>query len=80
MQRQSLFDEEDAAESLPKMGKAAVPALIKALEGDKANVRNQAIKTLGEIGAAAEPAIPELKKLLLQGEKGPAEQAAPRRT
>src|SRR5207302_1751132 len=65
-----------AEESLPKMGKAAVPALIKAVHGDSAKLRNTAIKTLGAIGPAAAAAIPELKTYLLKPDKGAADTAA----
>ena len=56
-----------AAESLPKMSKAAVPALIQALQGNKADLKPIAIRILGQIGAEAAPAIPELKAFLLEG-------------
>src|SRR5262249_6572231 len=65
-----------AAGPLPRMGKAAVPALIQAMKGDKAALRNTAIKTLGEIGAEADKAIPELRAFLLDPDKGAAEPAA----
>jgi HEAT repeat protein len=58
-----------AAAALVPLGKAAVPALVKALQGDKQALRPVAMKTLGEIGAAAERAIPDLKALLWKGEK-----------
>lgn len=65
-----------AGEALPKMGKVAVPALTTALESDKANLRNVAIKLLGDIGSAAESAIPQIKAFLLDPSKGSADPAA----
>jgi HEAT repeat protein len=65
-----------AAATLPGMGKAAVPALLKAAQTDKATLRNVAIKTLGEIGPAAAEAIPVLKGYLLAPDKGAGEAAA----
>ena len=56
-----------AAGSLPKMSKAAVPVLTKALSADKAELRSMAIKILGDIGTEAAPAIPELNAILVQG-------------
>jgi HEAT repeat protein len=55
---------QSAQSSLPKLGKAAVPNLIEAMKSDKPAVRNNAIKALGEIGADAQAAIPQLKALL----------------
>jgi HEAT repeat protein len=65
-----------AAASLPRIGKRAVPVLTKALHSDKANLRNLAIKTLGDIGAGAESVVSELKPFLLQPDKGAAELTA----
>jgi HEAT repeat protein len=67
---------EAASSALPKMGKIAVPPLIKAMQSDKAILRNGAIKTLGDIGAEAEPALPGLKAFLHDPKKGAGEQAA----
>jgi len=64
-----------AAETLPKMSQAAVPVLLKALQGDRQEMKPIAIKILGEIGAPAEAAIPELKAILL-AYQGPADAAA----
>jgi HEAT repeat protein len=63
-----------AAAALIPLGKAAVPGLVKAAQGKKDALRNLAIKTLGDLGAAAEPAIPALKALLQ--DKATAELAA----
>jgi len=65
-----------AAETLPKMGDAAVPALIRMLYNDKPNHADVAVRLLGEIGAGAAPAIGELKKLLLAPSQGLAPAAA----
>src|SRR5262245_60348645 len=59
----ALDDKDDdvrsaVAGSLPKMGKTAVPPLRKALASDRVNLRNTAIRILGEIGPDAAPAIP----------------------
>jgi HEAT repeat protein len=63
-------DVRDAARAaLPSLGEAAVPVLLRALA--KAELRNQAIETLGEIGAGAKSAIPELKKYLLDATTAP---------
>src|SRR6516162_5257513 len=56
---------EAAAEALPKMPKAAVPVLIKALKVGNEGTLPMVIKTLGKIGAEAAPAIPDLEALLL---------------
>src|SRR5262249_28182326 len=65
-----------AASTLPKMGKAAVPALMDAMKSDKVKLRNTAIIVLGQIGGEAEKAIPQLKAFLLNPDKGAAEHAA----
>src|SRR5262245_11249736 len=44
--------------------RAAVPALIKALTDEDAQVRSQAAAALGEIGKEARPAVPALLKAL----------------
>lgn len=67
---------QSAATALPKISKAAVPVLIKALKSDKQVLRAMAMQTLGGIGSAAAPAIPELKQIVLQAEKGIGENAA----
>ncbi len=63
-------------QALPKLGKAAVPALVTALHNDKPGQRRQAIHMLGAIGADAGAAVPELLPLLLAPDKGLAEPAA----
>ncbi len=57
---------QSAQAALPKLGKTAVPHLIEAMKSDKAALRISAIQTLGEIGADAAAAIPELKAVLLR--------------
>ena len=64
------------AASLPKMSKAAVPVLLKALKGDQKGLWIMSMKILGEIGAESAPALPDLKAFLLQPERGLAEAAA----
>src|SRR5262249_11698899 len=46
--------------SLGKIGKPAVPALIKALDSPDDEVRRGAAMTLGHIGPQAEDAVPRL--------------------
>lgn len=68
---------EAASAALPKVGKTAVPALIKAMEQSaNGNLRFGAIKTLGSLGADAEPALGGLKAFLMEPKKGAGEQAA----
>src|SRR5262249_1559604 len=64
------------AGTLPKMGKAPPPPPIEGMKGTKAKLRDTAIATVGQIGAAADKAIPELRKLLLDPDKGASEPAA----
>lgn len=66
-----------ASESLPKMSKHAVPVLIHALHDAKKELRPMVIKVLGNCGAEAAPAIPELRTMLLknQGESQAAAEA-----
>ncbi|HEV3341074.1 MAG TPA: HEAT repeat domain-containing protein [Pirellulales bacterium] len=45
-----------------KLVAAAVPALIKGLSDERPLVRTESASTLGELGAAAKPALAELKK------------------
>jgi HEAT repeat protein len=66
---------QSAQGAIPMLGKVAVPHLIEAMKSEKSAVRLGAIKTLGDIGADAKDAIPELKTLLLKP-KGDAGQAA----
>src|SRR5262249_40590825 len=66
-----------AASALPPLGKAAVPPLVKPLTTtDKVELRHLVLKTLGELGAAAEPTIPVLRTFLGQPAKGSQEAAA----
>jgi HEAT repeat protein len=55
-----------AIETLPKLGSAAVPVLLKALRSEKDSLKPIAITLLGAIGAPAEEAIPDLKAILLE--------------
>jgi HEAT repeat protein len=45
-----------------KLAASAVPALIKGLSDERPLVRAESASTLGELGAAAKAALPELKK------------------
>lgn len=54
----------NAAESLSKMGEAAVPPLIEALHDRELKVRIAAAHILGEIGPAAKDAVPSLTAAL----------------
>jgi HEAT repeat protein len=65
-----------AQDALPKMGRAAVPALVKVLHGGKEVARDSAIRALGQMGADAADAVADLKAILLQPNKGPAQAAA----
>ncbi len=56
-----------AANSLPKFGKAAVPALVKALKKDGPS-KKYAAQSLGKIGAEAKEAIPDLKEMLFKSD------------
>lgn len=53
-----------ASATLARIGKPAVPSLIRALEGENQTVRAMAARTLGEIGPAARNAFPALQRLL----------------
>jgi HEAT repeat protein len=53
----------DVVVALGKIGKPAVPALVKALESGEEEVRRGAATALGHIGGAAEDALPQLKTL-----------------
>src|SRR5262249_33759835 len=50
--------------TLAKIGKAAVPALIKAVGNDEKMIEMGACLTLGHMGATAKEAVPALKKLM----------------
>jgi HEAT repeats len=53
-----------ASDALASIGVPAVAALTGALKSPSANVRSGAAKALGQIGAAAEAALPVLKGLM----------------
>lgn len=53
-----------ATETLKKIGRAAVPALMLALHNNNAEVRHEAIQALGDLGKDAREAIPVLMPLL----------------
>jgi HEAT repeat protein len=67
---------EACAGALPKMSKAAVPELIKALKGDQKGLWILSMKILGEIGAESAKAIPDLRDRLLQPDQASASAAA----
>ncbi len=68
----SPFVRASAARTLGKLGSAdAAPALVEALQDEAFHVRQAAIWSLGEIGAAAEPALPALRALLESPERFP---------
>jgi hypothetical protein len=54
----------EASEKLAKIGKPAVPALIKALTGKKKYQKRYAARAIREMGQAGSDAIPALEKLL----------------
>jgi hypothetical protein len=56
--------QETVADSLGRIGRDAVPALIKAMSHPDAGVRAQATHALALIGADAKPAVPELSRAL----------------
>lgn len=59
--RALLYDDEqtrgDAAEALGKIGKDSIPTLVKALQADRAAIRQLAVAALGKVGP---PAVPDL--------------------
>ena len=55
---------EVASKVLAAKGEEVVPELVKALAHENWQVRAGAIFTLGRLGKTAEPALPDLKKLL----------------
>jgi HEAT repeat protein len=57
-------EQEAAADALGRMGPAAVPALIQALQNPDVSVRRKAVEVLGRVGPDAKDAVPELVKLL----------------
>ena len=67
---------QQAVESLVKTGKPAVPALIAALQHQKAEVRAYAAKALSQMGSDAAPAIPALSRALEDKDKSVRVEAA----
>lgn len=65
--RTSSADRRDAVERLIKIGSAAVPALINALQDDNPIVRLHAVAALQAIGPEANEAVPGLIKELQNG-------------
>lgn len=64
-QQRKRGDAEDAAEeSLIRIGPAAIPALIKALENDAPEVKESAARVLGKMGSDAKEAVPVLISLI----------------
>jgi HEAT repeat protein len=54
----------DAAYQLARRGEVVVPDLLAALEDDRPLVRDWTIRTLGEMGREAEPAMPRISQAL----------------
>jgi len=61
-EKQAVADE--AADALVKIGRPAVALLAKALHNDNKDIREGAAEVLGDLGADAEPAIPDLAEAL----------------
>jgi len=57
-------EQEVAADSLGRIGAAAVPALVEALRNPDPTVRLKAVEVLGRMGDDAAPAVPDLVRLL----------------
>ena len=57
-------EQEAAADALGRIGAAAVPSLIAALESPDAAARQKAVGVLGRMGSDAAPAVPHLINLL----------------
>jgi HEAT repeat protein len=57
-------EQEAAADALGRIGAAAVPELVVALENSDPAVRHKAVGVLGRIGPDATAAVPSLVKLL----------------
>jgi HEAT repeat protein len=67
---------EHAAEALGEIGaEVAVPDLTALLDDPDPRVRRDSVRSLGQLGAAAKPAIPKIQKLLQDAEL-PVRQAA----
>jgi HEAT repeat protein len=62
----------NAMDAVAKIGVAALPHLLRALESDNVNIRNGACGALGQMRSLAKPALPALAKLAL----GPPDSAA----
>ena len=60
----------DASYALAKIGKPAVPELIKALEGNNKNQKRYAARAIREMGQNGSDAIPALEKLLKDRDTG----------
>ena len=58
----------DASYALAKIGKPAVPELIKALEGNNTNQKRYAARAIREMGQNGSDAIPALEKLIKDGD------------
>ncbi|MBN1899631.1 MAG: HEAT repeat domain-containing protein [Spirochaetes bacterium] len=59
-----IYVPDEAMKALAKIGKPAVPYLIKALDSEHGSVQYKAAKALGMMGKQAKQAVPALKKLL----------------
>ena len=63
-------EQEAAAHALGRIGAAAVPELVKALESPDPVIREKAVGVLGRMGPDAEAAVPALVKLLEDPDEG----------
>jgi NADH dehydrogenase len=61
--------QQEAVGALSRLGQAAVPELIQALNDDEWQVRNQAAVVLGAIGPEAKAAVPALMDVLQDDDK-----------
>jgi HEAT repeat protein len=68
--------EETAVDSLARIGRPAVPELIKALRNNEPKLRYQAAQVLGRIGPEAEVAVPALVRAMEDPEPGVQKAAA----
>lgn len=62
--RETWTERETVAEALGRIGPAAVPALVSALQRPEAEARLQAIEVLGRMGPDAKDAVAELTRML----------------
>ncbi len=72
LEAMEVASRKEAVEALAAIGpdaKAAVPALLKALDDNAAAVRVGAIVALGRIGPGAKPAVPKLLEALMDQDK-----------